>query len=117
MEKLTTPIAVAALVGVFASIVTHRLLNLSSKEVKDDDSSSAKSLLELIQRRRSIFPKQYSSKPVARKILEEMLEAARWAPTHRLTEPWEFIVFESPDARKQLVRRQETKRNVCPVIS
>ncbi len=115
MEKLTTSVAVAALVGVFASIVTHRLLNSSSKEDEIDESSlSAKSVLELIQRRRSIFPKQYSSKPVARKILEEMLEAARWAPTHRLTEPWEFTVFESSDGRKKLVRRQETKSSFPP---
>jgi nitroreductase len=23
-----------------------------------------------------------------------MLEAARWAPTHKLTEPWHFVVLE-----------------------
>lgn len=25
--------------------------------------------------------------------LEMMLEAARWAPTHKLTEPWHFVVL------------------------
>ncbi len=28
-----------------------------------------------------------------------MLEAARWAPSHKLTESWRFVVFESLDAK------------------
>mmetsp|Transcript_17402 Transcript_17402/g.24796 ORF Transcript_17402/g.24796 Transcript_17402/m.24796 type:complete len:116 (+) Transcript_17402:120-467(+) len=49
-----------------------------------------------IQNRRSIFPKQYSpSMPVPRYILEKMLEVARWSPSHHLTQPWYFTVFET----------------------
>lgn len=48
---------------------------------------------ELIRKRRSIFPKTYNSKPIPHAIIEEVLENANWAPTHRLTEPWRFKVF------------------------
>lgn len=48
---------------------------------------------ELIRRRRSIFPKTYNKKPIPKAIVEEVLENANWAPTHRLTEPWRFKVF------------------------
>ncbi len=48
---------------------------------------------ELIRKRRSIFPKTYNDKPIPRPIIEEVLENANWAPTHRLTEPWRFKVF------------------------
>ncbi len=48
---------------------------------------------ELIRKRRSVFPKSYNDKPIPRAIIEEALENANWAPTHRLTEPWRFKVF------------------------
>jgi nitroreductase len=53
--------------------------------------------MTLIQQRRSIFPKQYSTTndSLNPQILEHLLEAARWAPSHHLTEAWHFIVFES----------------------
>lgn len=48
---------------------------------------------ELIRNRRSVFQPQFSDVPVADHIVEAMLENANWAPTHKLTEPWRFIVF------------------------
>jgi nitroreductase len=50
-------------------------------------------LSELIRKRRAIFPKTYNNQPISREIIEEILENANWAPTHRLTEPWRFKVF------------------------
>ena len=50
---------------------------------------SAAVLGDLIQRRRAIFPKSYlPNQPVSREIIEQLLENANWAPTHKLTEPW-----------------------------
>lgn len=48
---------------------------------------------ELIRRRRAIFPKTYIDRPIPRAIIEEVLENANWAPTHKFTEPWRFRVF------------------------
>lgn len=50
-------------------------------------------LNKLIQTRRSIYPAQYSGKKVDDEIIQQMLENANWAPNHRHTEPWRFIVF------------------------
>jgi nitroreductase len=37
--------------------------------------------------------KSYQSEPVDRTTLEELLELARWAPNHHLTQPWRFRVL------------------------
>jgi nitroreductase len=50
-------------------------------------------LNKLIQTRRSIYPAQYSGEKVDDKIIQQMLENANWAPNHKNTEPWRFIVF------------------------
>lgn len=47
----------------------------------------------LIKNRRSIYPNMYSNQKVEDKVIEKMLENANWAPTHKLTQPWRFIVF------------------------
>lgn len=57
----------------------------------------------LIRRRRAIFPKTYlPGKPVGRNVIEQLLENANWAPTHKLTEPWRFRVFHSEESRRRL---------------
>ena len=36
----------------------------------------------------------YSSKYcMCRSVVEQLLEAANWAPTHGRTEPWKFVVL------------------------
>lgn len=48
---------------------------------------------ELIRSRRSIFPSSYIDKEIPRAIIEQVLENANWAPTHKRTEPWRFKVM------------------------
>ena len=49
---------------------------------------------QIIRERRSMFPAQFKENdPVADSIIEEILENANWAPTHKLTQPWRFIVY------------------------
>jgi nitroreductase len=55
----------------------------------------------LLRNRRSIFPKMYNDTPISDAIIQEILENANWAPTHRLTEPWRFKVFRGA-ARERL---------------
>ena len=55
----------------------------------------------LIRNRRSVFPNMYREEEIPRQIIEEILENANWAPTHRKTEPWRFKVFAGA-ARKEL---------------
>ena len=59
----------------------------------------------LIRSRRSVFPKNYTGEKVNDEVIAQMLENARWAPTHKLTEPWRFVVF-SGDGLKKLAEFQ-----------
>lgn len=52
------------------------------------------SLRDLLRNRSSVYPNSYVSGSIDRVILEDILENANWAPTHKLTEPWRFQVFE-----------------------
>lgn len=48
---------------------------------------------EVIRSRRSIFPPMYTGEVVEDEVIWEILENANWAPTHRFTEPWHFVVI------------------------
>ncbi|MBK8192225.1 MAG: nitroreductase family protein [Lewinellaceae bacterium] len=50
----------------------------------------------------SVFPKFTCRKNHRPALIEQLLENANWAPTHRLTEPWRFQVFHSPESRAAL---------------
>ena len=54
---------------------------------------------DAIRTRRTI--KAYAPRPVARAVLEELFELARWAPNHHLTQPWRFRVV-GPRALERL---------------
>jgi nitroreductase len=58
-----------------------------------------KSLSELVRARRTT--KVFGAEPVDRATIEELLELARWAPNHHLTNPWRFYVL-GPGARQRL---------------
>jgi nitroreductase len=45
--------------------------------------------------------KAYRPEPVDREVLEEILDLARWAPNHNLTNPWRFRVV-GPGALERL---------------
>ena len=56
-------------------------------------------LEDAIRKRRT--HKVYGSEPVDRGTLDELLELARWAPNHNLTNPWRFRVL-GPEALGRL---------------
>jgi nitroreductase len=62
---------------------------------------SVSEISELIRHRRTIYPKDYTSRVVHRELVERILTNATWAPTHGLTQPWRFTVFMGT-AREQL---------------
>jgi nitroreductase len=45
--------------------------------------------------------KRFGGEPVPREIVAELLDLARWAPNHHLTEPWRFRVL-GPDSLARL---------------
>ena len=58
-------------------------------------------LSDIIRRRRAIFPVQYDDTPIDQDFIDQLLELANWAPTHRRTEPWRFVVV-SGEAKTRL---------------
>lgn len=52
-------------------------------------------LLELINKRQS--DRKYSSTPVDRQLIVKCLEAARLAPSACNSQPWKFVVVDSPE--------------------
>ncbi len=54
----------------------------------------------LIRTRRSIYPAMYSGEEVDDAVINQMLENANWAPTHGLSEPWQFVVFKGDGIKK-----------------
>jgi nitroreductase len=55
-----------------------------------------KNAIEVLQTRRTI--RTYSAQPVERKIIEEIVDCARLAPTAMNDQPWDFVVITSKDA-------------------
>ena len=60
----------------------------------------AESLARLIQGRRSV--RKYLPQPVPREYLEQILEAARWAPSPHGRQPWRFVVLTRLEIKTQL---------------
>src|SRR6267154_1930398 len=69
-------------------------------------------LNELIRSRRSVFPKEYTREKVDDAIVKQMLANANWAPTHKLTEPWRFVVFTGEGLKKLAAFQSECYKQV-----
>jgi len=46
--------------------------------------------------------RKYQERPVTREQLEQILEAARWAPSPHGRQPWRFVVLTQEEPKKQL---------------
>lgn len=66
-----------------------------------ENPARPQALLDAIAHRRSLGLARLGPEAVDREIIETMLEAANWAPSHEDTEPWRFTVF-SGDGRAKL---------------
>jgi len=64
--------------------------------------------LELLKLRRSI--RVFQKKDIPRDELEKIIDAARYAPTARNVQPWEFVVITDEDMLKELAGLAENAR-------
>lgn len=67
-------------------------------------------VIEAIRSRRSI--RSFKPDPVPREVLEDLLEACRWAPNSSNTQPWEFAVLGgkvAEEAKDRLVDKVKTE--------
>ncbi len=63
--------------------------------------ADAQVIIAALKNRRTC--RTFTAEPVARVVIEDLLEAARWAPNHRLTNPWRFFVLEKGSAARAQV--------------
>lgn len=72
-------------------------------------------LTEIIRGRRSVKPFDMDgSRAVGRPLITTLLENANWAPTHGLTEPWRFHVFQDDSRRALSETMQRIYRETTP---
>ena len=60
----------------------------------------ANDLATLLRGRRSV--RKYQDRPVARELLEQIVEAARWAPSPHGRQPWRFVVLTRQEPKTRL---------------
>jgi F420 biosynthesis protein FbiB-like protein len=58
------------------------------------------SLAALLQSRRSV--RKYQAHPVSYELIEQVIEAARWAPSPHGRQPWRFAVLTTQELKLQL---------------
>jgi nitroreductase len=64
-------------------------------------------LKEIIEQRKSVFPKDYTDTEISQEILDEILNSARFAPNHKRTKPWRFKIFKGEEKAKLASEMQE----------
>lgn len=78
------------------------------------------SIVEIIRSRRTIF--DFKPEVVPREKIAQIMESAVWAPNHKLTEPWRFIVVNG-QAKEQLadiyrqIQMKKTKSNDPDILA
>ncbi|MBI5245075.1 MAG: nitroreductase family protein [Elusimicrobia bacterium] len=58
--------------------------------------------IEALKKRRSV--RDYADRPIAKKVLEEIIDCARFAPTACNVQPWEFVVVTEREALEKIAR-------------
>jgi len=64
-------------------------------------------LFEVIENRRSI--RDYSSEPIPKKDIEEMIKAAAWAPSANNRQMWKFIVVTNGEIKDRMAEAVAAK--------
>ena len=60
------------------------------------------SIIKVIRERRSV--REFLEKDVPDELIMDVLEAARWAPSSKNSQPWEFIIIRDQETKKKLAK-------------
>ena len=75
-------------------------MTIHSEQRQVTTPSRTDTLETLLKGRRSV--RKYQARPVARELIEQILEAARWAPSPHGRQPWRFVVLTRQEAKAWL---------------
>ncbi|QDV45681.1 Putative NAD(P)H nitroreductase YdjA [Stieleria neptunia] len=72
------------------------------------------SITQVIRNRRSVKPGQMSDRPIDREVLDEILLNANWAPTHGMTQPWRFKIYQGQSRHELANFLAATYKTITP---
>jgi len=64
--------------------------------------------INLLKKRRS-YKSEFNSRDVNKKIIEESIETARWAPSAHNSQTWRYIILEKNKTRNDLIEKMNEK--------
>ena len=68
---------------------------------------NSQQILELIKTRRTI--RKYRDEKVPRGVIENIIEAARWAPSAHNLQPWKFVIIDNKDKIEKIAELLDKK--------
>lgn len=81
-------------------VITIRIEKAASWGVLDAPDTGEPNVLDLVRGRRSV--RRYLDKDVPQEMIEEVIEAARWAPSPHGRQPWRFAVLTRNESKRRL---------------
>ena len=61
----------------------------------------------IIKERRNV--RAFKNKAIQKKIISKIIEMGIWAPNHRMTEPWKFIIIQKNSEKRLLISKKIEK--------
>lgn len=68
--------------------------SINSSKIKALNFINRQDISIIIRTRRSVYADEFIKQNIPDEFLNEILTNATYAPTHKMTEPWRFIVFK-----------------------
>lgn len=59
-------------------------------------------LLDIIKSRRDVRGNRFTNKPISRKVVKKLIEAAIYAPSVGFSQPWEFVIVTEQDIKNKI---------------
>ena len=81
----------------------------SQESPAPQNAESIETFFDVLRRRRSIRTGFLKDRPVSDELIQQILEAGRWAPSAGNSQPWEFIVIRDAKTREQIVEIFKTQ--------
>jgi len=89
------------LYGEIKPINGHDFIKYTPKEQTAEEMlANAKAIFELMEQRRTV--REFSDKPVAKEVVENLIKAASTAPSGAHKQPWTFCAVSNAEIKKQI---------------
>ncbi len=73
-------------------------------------------LAEIMQSRRDVRGNRFLSNPISDGIIDQILEAASWAPSVGYSQPWEFVVIRDESVKQTVSENFEAENKKAQAV-